>query len=126
MDDERTSLDAEFPLLSQSYDDVCWEMVMRCEQTEDGFEAPPIELVAEYAQRYPEHADELIDFAATCRTEDFMVTKYPLPEPDEVEIKRATDRYMRMFRKALRHVNAEARRKVTIGNAEYDSWKITK
>ena len=52
----------------RTWGDVCWEMVERCEQTEDGFEPPPVSLVTEFCQRYPEWADDLVDFAATTRT----------------------------------------------------------
>ena len=60
----------------RTWGDVCWEMVERCEQTEDGFESPPVSLVAEFCRRYPEWADDLVDFAATSRTMDFWAAKY--------------------------------------------------
>ena len=86
----------------RTWGDVCWEMVERCEQTEDGFESPPVSLVAEFCQRYPEWADDLVDFAATSRTMGFWAAKYPAPEPTKAEIDQAVKRAMKAFRAALR------------------------
>lgn len=83
---------------------------MRCEQTEDGFDPPPISLVAEFCQRYPMWESDLVDFAATCRTMDFWAAKYPAPEPTQEEIDRAVKRAMKRFRAALRKKNGIVQR----------------
>ena len=90
-----------------AWDDICWEMVTRCEQTDDGFAAPASTLVAEFCKRYPDHADDLVDFAATCRTMDFMAAKYPAPEPTDAELKKGVARAMRAFRAALKRKNTQ-------------------
>lgn len=87
------------------WDDVCWDMVMECEPSDDpmeGFKSPSSELVAKYVRLYPQFAEDLIDFAATSRTMDFFAAKYPAPEPNQEQIDRAVKRAMHAFRTALR------------------------
>lgn len=84
------------------WDDVCWDMIMRCEPVADGFKPPSVELVAEFVRDYPQWAEDLIDFAATCRTMDFWAAKYPAPEPTQQELDAAVKRAMKVFRAACR------------------------
>lgn len=92
------------------WDDACWQMILECEPNDDGFETPSLELVAKYCKLYPHLADDFTDFAATCRTEDFFVKKYPPPELTEADLKRGVQLAMKAFRKAMRNVKARKKR----------------
>lgn len=98
----------------RDWETVCWDMVMECEPSDDpieGFKAPSSELIHKYCILYPHFADDLVDFAATCRTEAFFLKKYPPTEPTEAEVKSAVERAMKAFRNALRR--EDRKRKVT-------------
>ena len=88
-----------------SWDDVCMAMVMECEPEPDGFEDPPYELAARYCRDYPHFSDDLIDFAATCRSERALLKKYPPTEPTQDEVDAAAKRAMVRFRLAMRRAN---------------------
>lgn len=92
-------------LIAPQWDDVCFEMVMECDQPDDpddGFLPPSAALVEKYCKLYPQWAEDFIDFAATCRTVDFWAKKYPAPEPTEAEINAPVQRAMKMVRAATR------------------------
>lgn len=96
---------AKKEVLVADWDDVCFAMVEECEITDnpdEGFLPPSAALMDKYCRLYPEWAEDLLDFAATCRTVDFWAKKYPAPEPTKKEIDRAVQRAMRIFRAALK------------------------
>lgn len=90
-----------------SWDDVCSAMCMECAPEPDGFEDPSPELVARYAKEYPHFADDLIDFAATCRSERALLKKYPPPEVTQEQLDAAVKRAMILVRKAVRKMRRQ-------------------
>lgn len=78
---------------------------MECEEheiPEHGFKTPSAELIAKYCRLYPQYAEDFIDFAATCETQERLVKLYPPEEPTEEELKRALRATMRAVRNATR------------------------
>lgn len=91
------------------WDDICFAMCMECETDADGvFLDPPEEIVAKYCKNFPHFADDLVDFAATCRTERRLALKFPAPPLTQEQLDGAVKRAMVIFRKALR--NAKRRK----------------
>lgn len=87
------------------WDDACWEMIMECEDHEypdRGFKTPSAGLVARYCLLYPQHAENFIDFAATCEAQERLLKLYPPPEPTKEELARAHKRAMHAVRNAMR------------------------
>lgn len=88
-----------------AWEDVCWEMIMECEEheiPERGFKNPSAKLIAKYCQLYPQHAEDFIDFAATCEAQERLAALYPPTEPTAEELKRAHKATMRAVRNAMR------------------------
>jgi hypothetical protein len=100
-----------------SWEDVCFAMLMETERVEDGFVDPTAQLIAKYIKLYPHFEVDLLDFAATCRTETAMLKKYPPPEPTQEELDSAVKRGMAVFRKALRNVRRREQRLRARGTA---------
>jgi len=90
-----------------SWDDVCSEMCMECAPEPDGFEDPPVGLVARYIKEYPHFADDLIDFAAACRSERALLKKYPPPEVTQEQLDADAKRAMILARKITRKVRQQ-------------------
>lgn len=107
--------------MDAEWDDVCFAMIMECEPSdfpdEGGFAPPSAGLVAKYCRLYPQFADDLVDFTATCITMDFLAKKFPAPEPTKAEVDRAVRKSMRIFRSALRKAD-----KMDVTKASLPSW----
>lgn len=88
-----------------AWDDARWEMIMECpdhEIPEHGFTTPSAELVAKYCKLYPQHAEDFIDFAATCESQERLMKLFPPRESTEAELDRGVKAAMRIFRKVMR------------------------
>ena len=88
-----------------TWEDVCFAMCLECERDPDEpGEALPASaaLVYRYIRRYPQFADDLIDFAATDQFMRLWVKLHPAPVPTQWELDAAVKRAMKNFERALR------------------------
>jgi hypothetical protein len=94
-----------------NWEDVCFALCMECEETDNIWIDPKAALVAKYIKLYPHFEEDLLDFAAACRTESEMHRRHPPPEPTQEQVDAAVERAMRAFRRALRNVRRREARK---------------